>query len=200
MVETSNISQKDQVVKEEILRAAEIVFQKWGLNKTTMEDIAREADKGKSTLYYYYKSKEEILEAVIGRQLEELLSGAKKCVASVSSSKEKLKLYVITSLKEIHKFGMVYSILRDDIKGNKALIEKTSEKIIESEKIFIKEILLAGIKSKELNFEEEELNVVATTVLGIIYALDMYLFMDDRDNIETSQKIEIMAKLIANGI
>ena len=56
---------KDDLVKAEILKAAERVFQKWGSNKTTMEDIAREAGKGKSTLYYYYQSKEEIFDAVV---------------------------------------------------------------------------------------------------------------------------------------
>ena len=34
---------KDDIVRAEILKAAERVFQKWGINKTTMEDIAREA-------------------------------------------------------------------------------------------------------------------------------------------------------------
>ena len=52
---------KDDIIRADILRAAEALFQKWGLKKTTMEDIAKEAGKGKSTLYYYFKSKAEIL-------------------------------------------------------------------------------------------------------------------------------------------
>ena len=55
---------KNNLVKAAILQAAERLFQKWGINKTTMEDIAHEARKGKSTLYYYFKSKEDVLEAV----------------------------------------------------------------------------------------------------------------------------------------
>ncbi|PKN72465.1 MAG: TetR/AcrR family transcriptional regulator, partial [Deltaproteobacteria bacterium HGW-Deltaproteobacteria-10] len=55
---------KDEEVKQAIKAAAKRVFAKWGLNKTTMEDIAGEAGKGKSTLYYYFKSKEEIFETV----------------------------------------------------------------------------------------------------------------------------------------
>lgn len=43
---------KDDLVKTSFLQAAEKLFQRWGINKTTMEDIAREAGKGKSTLYY----------------------------------------------------------------------------------------------------------------------------------------------------
>lgn len=47
---------KDELLKEKILTGADMLFQKYGLTKTTMEDIAREAGKGKSTLYYYFKS------------------------------------------------------------------------------------------------------------------------------------------------
>ncbi len=200
MVEKINAPDKDQAVKEDILGSAERVFQKWGLNKTTMEDIASEAQKGKSTLYYYFKSKEEIFEAVITRQIEQLLMSAKKSVEHVSSSKEKLKLYVISSLKEIHKFGMVFSIVRDEIKGNRSYVDKISQKIKDSEKDFIKDILLEGVASKEINFKIEELEIVSETILGIIYALHMFLFRDNRDDLETSQKIEITARLIANGM
>jgi AcrR family transcriptional regulator len=47
-------------VYQQIMEAAHLLFQRFGYKKTTMEDIAREAGKGKSSLYYYFKTKEEI--------------------------------------------------------------------------------------------------------------------------------------------
>jgi AcrR family transcriptional regulator len=47
---------KDGDVKNSILEAAKRVFQKWGLNKTTMEDIAHEAGKGKSLAGFNQRS------------------------------------------------------------------------------------------------------------------------------------------------
>lgn len=52
---------KKDITKTEILEAAEKVFQKWGLNKITMEDIAEASGRCKGSLYYYYKDKEEIM-------------------------------------------------------------------------------------------------------------------------------------------
>jgi AcrR family transcriptional regulator len=43
-----------------ILAAAAVLFERRGLEQTTMDDIAREADYSKSTIYVYFKSKEEI--------------------------------------------------------------------------------------------------------------------------------------------
>ena len=46
--------------KEQILSSALSVFKKYGIEKATMDEIAKEADFGKATLYYYFSSKEEI--------------------------------------------------------------------------------------------------------------------------------------------
>jgi AcrR family transcriptional regulator len=50
---------KEEIFKEDIIREAQKLFQTYGLKKTTMEDIAKALGKGKSTLYYYYQSKEQ---------------------------------------------------------------------------------------------------------------------------------------------
>ena len=44
-----------------ILAAAERLFTEKGTEKTTMDDIAREAEYSKATLYVYFQSKEEII-------------------------------------------------------------------------------------------------------------------------------------------
>lgn len=56
----------------EIVDAAETVIFEKGMANTTMEDIAREAELGKATIYGYYKSKDEILLAINERALNKL--------------------------------------------------------------------------------------------------------------------------------
>ncbi len=48
-----------------ILAAAERLFAEKGTEKTTMDDIAREAEYSKATLYVYFQSKEEIIQAIL---------------------------------------------------------------------------------------------------------------------------------------
>lgn len=48
-----------------ILAAAERLFADRGTEKTTMDDIAREAEYSKATLYVYFQSKEEIVNAIL---------------------------------------------------------------------------------------------------------------------------------------
>jgi TetR/AcrR family transcriptional regulator len=53
--------------REDILNAAEKVFWEKGLAPATMDEIAEKAGLGKSTLYLYYKSKEDLYLAVTMR-------------------------------------------------------------------------------------------------------------------------------------
>ena len=48
-----------------ILAAAERLFAEKGTERTTMDDIAREAEYSKATLYVYFQSKEEIISAIL---------------------------------------------------------------------------------------------------------------------------------------
>lgn len=48
-----------------ILAAAERLFSEKGTERTTMDDIAREAEYSKATLYVYFQSKEEIVGAIL---------------------------------------------------------------------------------------------------------------------------------------
>lgn len=48
-----------------ILDGALRVFKSKGMENATMDEIAQEADFGKATLYYYYKSKEEIFNTIL---------------------------------------------------------------------------------------------------------------------------------------
>lgn len=192
-----NYLSKDEQVKNSIVEAAMRVFQKWGLNKTTMEDIAHEAGKGKSTLYYYFKSKDEIFESLIMEELDKIIIKATASVDMLMSSKEKLKKYIATMLTEIKKTVSIYPLIRGEIKGNKEFIAKLRKKLDDKEELIIKEILKKGLKSGEFNFlNENELDKAANVIVGVIRGLEFYLFFDNEDD----EKIDIITRMVAEGI
>lgn len=192
-----NVISKDEEVKKAILEAAKRVFQKWGLNKTTMEDIAHEAGKGKSTLYYYFKSKDEIFELLVKTELNIIIIKGKDFISKFSSSKEKLKKYIATTLNEIKNTVSLYSLVKGEIKGDKKFIEKLYKYLDDEEELIIKEILKEGLDSKEFNFlKEKDLIKAANVIVGVIRGLELYLFLDNDDN----EKIDIVSRMIAEGI
>ncbi|MBK7652520.1 MAG: helix-turn-helix transcriptional regulator [Flammeovirgaceae bacterium] len=86
---------KDEIIIQSIIDAAKKLMQQYGLSKTTMEDIAKAAGKGKSTLYYYFKSKEEIFDAVINQEMDDFFTTVKTAVNKQVDATEMLKAYMI---------------------------------------------------------------------------------------------------------
>lgn len=191
------IKEKDEQVRTAILQAAERVFQKWGLNKTTMEDIAREAGKGKSTLYYYYKSKDEIFDATIKIKLNQVLSRAQEIANQMPAAKEKLKKYIVTCLYEMKNYTLLFNVVRGEIRMSQEYLEKIRDTIQEREEAFVRKVLNDGFLSKEFHFiDEEELETAVKATVGIIHALELYLMLENDD----PKQIDIAVKLITNGI
>lgn len=66
--------------KNEILDVAGRLFGEKGYDATSTNDILKEIGIARGTLYYHFKSKEEILDAMIDRMTEQILEKAKSIV------------------------------------------------------------------------------------------------------------------------
>ena len=64
--------------KNEILDAAEMLFGSKGFDNTSTNDILSKVGIARGTLYYHFKSKEDILDAMIERMTERLMAAAVK--------------------------------------------------------------------------------------------------------------------------
>jgi AcrR family transcriptional regulator len=67
----TRIVKKPEVRKLEIVKAAHFLFQTRDYDKTTMQDVMETLGIAKGTIYYYFASKEELLEAVINDIVDE---------------------------------------------------------------------------------------------------------------------------------
>ncbi len=73
--------------KNQILDVAERLFGTKGFDNTSINDIINEIEIARGTLYYHFKSKEDILDAMIGRMTVKLAErasgiGAQKGIAA----------------------------------------------------------------------------------------------------------------------
>lgn len=94
---------KEEQTRNEIISASGELFQRYGIDKTTMDDIAGAVGKGKSTLYYYYKSKEEVFYAVVNKEKDEIMKSINDAIKDIESPSEQLKEFFITHFKEVRK-------------------------------------------------------------------------------------------------
>lgn len=70
-----------EVRKSELLDAAQKLFIEKGYAKTTVTDILNVHGLSKGVFYYYFKSKEEVMDAIIQRMVDDMVDHAKKVAA-----------------------------------------------------------------------------------------------------------------------
>ena len=163
---------KDELVREQIIIAAQGLFKQFGLKKTTMDEIAEACGKAKSTLYHYFKSKEEVFDAVLEKELQNLRMMVNEAVTLQSSLKEKLKSYIITFHQEALNKINVFRILKQEIKNELANSARFAN-IIEFETSFVTSLLNEGFEKKELTgLEKDDIpwlaEVMVVSFLGIV--------------------------------
>ena len=77
-----------QFNKNNIIESAKKLFNTKGVEQTTMDDIAKEADYSKSTIYVYFKSKDEIYYSIAGEYMNLLKERLEDCTIKLEDSED----------------------------------------------------------------------------------------------------------------
>lgn len=139
-----------------------------------MEDIAHVLRKGKSSLYYYFKNKEEIFQAVIELEKDILFTELNKVVDSELPPKEKFKEYVITRMKTIHMLENYMKVLKDDALGAYDFFDKLRGKGEAEEARLLTRMLEEG--QKDDSFLVKNVNMAAVAIAIALKGLEGPLF------------------------
>jgi len=102
-----------------ILAAAEKVFAKHGYGHTSVDDIAREAQFSKATLYRYYRSKGELFAAVIMESFKDVLSGFNRIKQRDLDAETKLReiiRYILSYYRKKESFARIFLMERGAMK------------------------------------------------------------------------------------
>jgi AcrR family transcriptional regulator len=87
---TQRERRRREACREAILHAAERVIVRKGYSASTMDDIAREAQFSKATLYKYFPGRGEILFEIIGSYFDEVRNGLAGILAGEGTARDKL--------------------------------------------------------------------------------------------------------------
>ena len=78
----------EQFNRDNIIDAAKELFELKGVDATTMDDIAAHADYSKSTIYVYFKSKEDIYNQIVKDYMNVLTGELETCINNNSDFEE----------------------------------------------------------------------------------------------------------------
>ncbi|HEX4851481.1 MAG TPA: TetR/AcrR family transcriptional regulator [Puia sp.] len=196
----TEILQKDEIIVSEIIAGARTLFEKFGLKKTTMEDIAREVGKGKSSLYYYFPSKYEIFEAVVDQEIGELFKTAYKAIEKATSAKDKLKAYTRVRLSKINKLGNLSQVIKNDLMDNMEVVLKIKKKHATTQVNMVKQIISEGVAKGEFkNIKDHDIDLTAFLFTATFTGISNPLCTDSEFP-DLSQKADEIVDILVEGL
>lgn len=191
---------KNDLVRDEILRASMELFQTYGFDKTTMENIAEAAGKGKSTLYYYFKKKEDVFYAVADLERQDIMEIIKKGVRWAHSAEEKLRLFFRIRDNAIRSKAKLYPLIFKGSRKHIALFHKIQRENNTAEVETLREILLEGVKSGEFaRTKESECNAIAIAGITTLHGLYTQLLLDGKVP-STEDRMNAILDVIIRGL
>ena len=192
-----NLSNKKDANRESILKIAQEIFSKYGYKKTTLDDIANAVRKGKSSLYYYFSSKEDLFQAVIQKEVDILRKELEIVVNRNTDPVDKLRDYILTKLTTFRSMANFYNALENDVTAIE-FIENVKSRHRQEEIRMIKRILIEGVRKNI--FEVYDLTLAAIGITTAIKGLEMPLAAGDYSKVNLEHSVDNIVKILCYGV
>ena len=153
-----------------LIEAARVLFTRNGYDHTTMTDIAREAKKGRRTLYVHFPSKEVLLRSVIEMELNKILDVLRAIAEKEVSADRKIMEFVISRLNNVRHTIFRNGSLRADFTRFYLTIDSIRRKYDKIEISLIRSILVEGRNQGLFRFDDAD--VMATLIHYSIKGLE----------------------------
>lgn len=186
--------------RDMLVDVARQLFARMGVDNTTMNDIAQASNKGRRTLYTYFKNKNEIYLAVVESELDKLYQMLLDVAGKDLPADEKLITFIYTRLDTVKSIVFRNGTLRANFFRDIWRVEKVRKHFDLRETDIIKEILDDGIKEGIFNMPDT--NITATVLHHCIKGLEVPYIRGQMGNTisERIKRRENVINIIFNGI
>lgn len=186
-----------------IFNAAIEVFAESGFDQAKMDDIARAAGVAKGTIYYHFKSKEELFVGLMNEGVQKLIDRARRYLNSHKSPTDQLLALVENQIHFYVQNGKLAKLLLNEAFGTKTRQVQFRRKIGEYLQL-IEEVMIEGNRLGE--FQIKHVPEAASAIFGaasVVVLQKLYSMEElDPDRIEHDipPLIETVRRMVLCGM
>lgn len=188
-----------------ILNAAQKRFGLYGVEKTSMREIAEDLNISKGALYYYFSDKEHLLIAVVEKEQQEFMDLFQNKIGTMDDPEEILFEYVRVRSEHFRSLLNLSRFRLNDFWALKPIMESTWHSFHAKEVEIIESIFMLGIK-KQL-FRMENANEVAELFLTLLKGLrhseikhKEFLLLNQSEYERLLYKTDLFITIFINGL
>lgn len=186
--------------RDKFIEVARQLFARKGVENTTMNDIASASDKGRRTIYTYFKNKRDIYNAVVESESDKLLVNLRLIVARQVPAEDKLREYVAVRLETMHEIVSRNGSLRAGFFRDVRKVDRARKLISQKEIALLREILEEGMANDE--FRIKDAGHTAVIITHMIHGLDVTYIRDSLSDkgIDQEMLAEYFSNLLLEGL
>lgn len=185
--------------KSQILDAAERVFAERGFDKARMDDIVQASGLSKGALYWYYKSKDAIIRALLDRVFISEMEEANELAEAQGDASERLQQFVTFVVREYKRFEKLLPLAYEFIAlayRSKA-VRETLVGYYEHYEELIAKVIQQGIDSGE--FKPCDPRATAVALIMMYEGIALLWFLDP-EKIDWDQMAQQPLELFLTGL
>lgn len=173
--------------KDELLDIAYKMFIAKGYDNTSVDEIIKEAGIAKGTFYYYFTTKEEMLDLLINNMIEKEITAASKVIEMPIPVEQKI-VGIISSFRPNDDEESIVNALNDG--SNMKMHNKYNNKLIESATSLLKITVLEGIDKGIFNCDNIEERIKLLLVMSsCLFDAENFTNKEIEVFIDTTEKI-----------
>lgn len=168
----------EEARRRQILDAAEKVFAERGIDKARMDDIVAEAGLSKGALYWYFKNKEALIQALLDRVFISELADAAALVDLAGPASERLRRFVAYAVQEYKRFEKLLPLAYEFVAlaARSKMVRKVVVGYFERYTGILSEIIQQGVDRGE--FRPCDPEMVAKSLIGMYEGIAMLWFIE----------------------
>jgi AcrR family transcriptional regulator len=183
--------------RENIVEVSRNVFGEMGYYNTTINDIALACNRGRRTIYTYFKSKDEIYNEVIKVESNKMASELRNHYSHLSDPHEKLRVYITKRMAIIRNLVYAHTALKSCFFKERAHFDQIRREFDKEEIKIILEILDDGIRRNV--FQVLNMSLTSHNLLVTLKAFEKE-FMDMNPSEELKDRQLTIMRIVLYGI
>jgi AcrR family transcriptional regulator len=185
--------------KDQIMNAAEEVFTQKGFSDARMDDIAEETGLSKGTLYLYYKSKDDLIIAILDRIFQREFRAFESFDTASMSATDTIWNFVDTTTKDIRMMMRLLPITYEfmGLAFRNKFVQKTFKAYFNRYMDILVPIIQHGIDTGE--FRPADAKEIALA-MGAIMEGTLLLWVYDSTLVDPEKHIRSGMKLLLEGV
>ncbi len=195
---SKNLMITKEETRDTIIQIARNVFGKYGFQKTSMNQIANANRKGKSSLYYYFNSKEDVFKAVLQQEASMLKGQILASIAEYDDPKDKIRAYVHIRMDGFKNMLNLYDAIRNEYLSHLPFIENARQNYDQEEQNIIKSILDDGITRGF--FAISDTAIASLAIVTAMKGLEFPFFVSDQTTDVIENQIEALLNILFYGL